>query len=317
MLNQIFSVDFLVSVLRLSTPLLFCGMAAVIGAKANILCIAYESMMLCAALGGVLGSALSSNLIVGMIVGILSGCFIALIFGYFVLYLDTPPLLSGLALNTLGSGITVYVVYLTTGMKQDTSKLLSLKFPKINIPFIEDIPVLGKILSGHNLLVYLAILSIILVWFILNKTRLGIRIRAVGTNAEAAASVGINVKKTKMIALLISGVLAAFGGMYLSMANLPYFTTDMTAGRGFIAIAAQNLGQGSPALTTLFSLIFGAAMAIGNTAQSFRLPAQFASMMPYLFTLLGLLIKGIKSTNKQKRIDKGIYHKEKKAIATK
>ena len=136
MLSKIFSIDFLISMLRLSTPLLFTAMAAVIGGKANVLCIAYEAMMLCAALGGVIGSALTQSLFLGMIVGILCGCVIALIFGYFVLYLDAPPLLAGLALNTFGSGLTVYVVYLVTGMKQDTTKLLSLEFPNLNIPFI-------------------------------------------------------------------------------------------------------------------------------------------------------------------------------------
>lgn len=305
MLAQIFSADFIVSILRLSTPLLFTAMAAVIGGRANVLCIAYEAMMLCAALGGVIGSALTQSLLVGILVGILCGCVIALIFGYFVLYLDAPPLLAGLALNTLGSGLTVYVVYLVTGMKQDTTKLLSLQFPTVTIPFIEDIPFLGKVLSGQNILVYFSFVSVFFVWFLFNKTRLGIRIRAVGTNPSAAESVGINVKKTKLIALLISGVLASFGGMYLSMGYLPYFTTSMTAGRAFIAIAAQNLGQGNPILTMLFALIFGGAMALGNTAQSFRLPSQFASMLPYVFTLIGVWIRGFQLTKKNEKILNG------------
>lgn len=301
MLEQIFSLSFISSILRLSTPLLFVGMAAVIGAKANVLCIAYESMMLCAALGGVLGSAFSQNLIVGMLCGILCGCIIAIIFGYFVLFLDTPPLLAGLALNTLGTGATLFLVYLTTGMKQDTSKLLSLKFPRVDIPIIEDIPVVGEILSGHNVLVYLALLSVVFVWFLLNKTTLGLRIKAVGVNKAAASSVGINVKKTQLYALLISGVLASFGGMFLSMAYLPYFTANMTAGRGFIAIAAQNLGQGSPILTMLFSMLFGSVMAVGNIAQSFRLPSQFAAMLPYLFTIIGCLFRGVQTKSKLER----------------
>lgn len=312
MLSQIFSVDFAVSILRLTTPLLFTAMAAVIGGRASVLCIAYEAMMLCAALGGVIGSALSQSLLIGMLVGILCGCVIALLFGYFVLYLDAPPLLAGLALNTFGSGLTVYVVYLVTGMKQDTTKLLSLQFPKVSIPLIRDIPVLGEILSGQNILVYMSFVSVFFVWFLFNKTRLGIRIRAVGTNPDAAESVGINVRKTKLIALLISGVLASFGGMYLSMGYLPYFTTGMTAGRAFISIAAQNLGQGNPLLTMLFSLIFGAAMALGNTAQSFRLPSQFAAMMPYVFTLIGVWLRGLQLTRREQKILDGTTGKIKR-----
>lgn len=312
MLGKILSVEFLNSALRLTTPLLFTSMAAVIGGRANVLCIAYEAMMLCAALGGVIGSALSQSLWVGILTGVTCGCFIALLFGYFVLYLDAPPLLAGLALNTFGSGVTVYAVYLVTGMKQDTTSLVSAKFPVVHIPFLESVPVIGQIFSGNSILVYLSFLSVLLTWFLLNKTRIGIRIRAVGTNAQAAASVGINVKKTKLLALLFSGILASFGGMYLSMAYLPYFTTGMTSGRAFISIAAQNLAQGNPLVTTLFSFIFGAAMAIGNLAQSYRLPAQFASMMPYLFTIIGLVIRGARETETRKKQLSGVlYQKEK------
>ncbi|MCI7796716.1 MAG: ABC transporter permease [Lachnospiraceae bacterium] len=299
MLNYTFIMEFISSILRMSTPLILVGMAAVIGAKANVLCVAYEGMMLCAALGGVLGSAYSHSLLVGVLCGMAGGIFIAAIFAYFVLYLDARPLLSGLALNTLANGGTLYLVYLLTGMKQNTSNLVSLKFPIVHIPVIENIPVLGGLVSGHNLMVYIAFISVVFVWFLINKTSLGIRIQAVGKNPDAAASVGVNVRKTKFIALLLSGILASFGGMYLSMGYLPYFTTDMAAGRGFIAIAAQNMGVGNPILTMIFSMIFGSAMAVGNVAQSYRLPSQFASMAPYLLTIISMWIMGIRTRKKR------------------
>lgn len=301
MLNYNFIMEFVSSILRMSTPLILVGMAAVVGAKANVLCVAYEGMMLCAALGGVLGSAYTNSLLVGILCGIAGGIFIAAIFAYFVLYLDARPLLSGLALNTFANGGTLYLVYLLTGMKQNTSNLVSLKFPIIHIPVIENIPVLGGLISGHNLMVYLAFISVALVWFLINKTSLGIRIQAVGKNPDAAASVGVNVRKTKFIALILSGILASFGGMYLSMGYLPYFTTDMAAGRGFIAIAAQNMGVGNPILTMIFSMIFGFAMAVGNVAQSYRLPSQFASMAPYLLTILSMWIMGIRTRKKRQK----------------
>jgi len=294
MFDYAFIMEFISSVLRMSTPLILVGMAAVVGAKANVLCVAYEGMMLFAALGGVIGSAYTQNLLVGVLAGCVCGIIIASIFAYFVLYLDTRPLLAGLALNTLSTGGTVYVVYLLTGMKQNTSSLVSLKFPTVNIPGLSAVPVLGDLISGHNLMVYIAFISVFFVWFLINKTRLGIRIQAVGKNPDAAESVGINVKKTKFIALMLSGILASLGGMYLSMGYLPYFTTGMAAGRGFIAIAAQNMSVGNPILTMVFSIIFGFAMAVGNVAQSYRLPSQFASMAPYLLTLISMWIMGIR-----------------------
>lgn len=301
MLTYEFIMEFIGSILRMSTPLILVGMAAVIGAKANILCVAYEGMMLFAALGGVLGSAYTQNIFVGVVCGIAAGIFIAAIFAYFVLYLDARPLLSGLALNTLANGGTLYMLYLLTGMKQNTSTLVSLKFPTIHIPVIESIPVLGDLVSGHNLMVYFAFASVAFAWFLINKTQLGIRIQAVGKNPDAAASVGINVRKTKFIALVLSGILASFGGMYLSMGYLPYFTADMAAGRGFIAIAAQNMGVGNPILTMLFSIIFGFAMAVGNVAQAYRLPSQFASMAPYLLTIVSMWIMGARAKKKNKK----------------
>ena len=309
MLKYIFSIDFIHAVIRMGTPLLFVGMAAVIGAKANVLCIAYEGMMLFAALGGVIGSAYTQSLLVGTIVGLLAGVIIAVIFAYFVLYLDTKPLLAGLALNTLGTGGTVYTVYLLTGMKLDTSTLPSLQFPAFRIPFIENIPVVGQILSGHNLLSYVAFIMVFLTWFLMFKTKLGLRIRAVGEDPGAAASVGINVNKTKFIALMISGLLASMGGLFMSMAYMPYFTSNMTAGRGFIGIAAQNLGRGNPIVTMIYTLIFGASMAVGNIAQSFRLPSQFASMMPYLITLIGLVVIGFRNKNKKIKTKPAVFGK--------
>ncbi len=302
MWNYDFIMEFISSVLRMSTPLILVGMAAVIGAKANILCVAYEGMMLFAALGGVMGSAYSQNLFVGILCGLAASVAVAAIFAYFVLYLDAKPLLTGLALNMLATGGTVYVVYLLTGMKQNTSNLMSLKFPVVHIPLIEDIPVLGDIVSGHNLMIYVAFIAVVLVWFMIHKTRLGLRIQAVGRNPDAAASVGINVRKTKFIACILSGILAAFGGMYLSMGYLPYFTTGMAAGRGFIAIAAQNMGVGNPVLTLIFSIMFGFAMAVGNVAQSFRLPSQFASMAPYLLTIVSMWIMGAVTRRKNKKM---------------
>ncbi len=302
MWNYEFVMEFISSVLRMSTPLILVGMAAVIGAKANILCVAYEGMMLFAALGGVMGSAYSQNLFVGILCGLAASIAVAAIFAYFVLYLDAKPLLTGLALNMLATGGTVYAVYLLTGMKQNTSNLMSLKFPVVHIPLVEDIPVLGDIISGHNLMIYLALISVAAVWFLIHKTRLGLRIQAVGQNPDAAASVGINVRKIKFTACILSGILAAFGGMYLSMGYLPYFTTGMAAGRGFIAIAAQNMGVGNPILTMIFSIMFGFAMAVGNVAQSFRMPSQFASMAPYLLTIISMWLMGAVARRKNKKL---------------
>lgn len=292
MLSYIFSIGFWQTIMRMTTPVLFASMAAVIGDMASVLCIGYEGIMLGAALGGVLGSAFGHSLIAGVICGFIVGLLLTFIFSYFVLYLNTKPLLAGLSINTLASGATIYVVYLLTGMKLNTSTLQSLQFPTINIPLIEKIPVLGPMLSGHNLMTYLSFLGVIFTWILLFRTKLGLRIRAVGKDPVAAASVGINAKRTKMIALLISGVLASLGGMYMSMGYLRYFTVGMIAGRGSLGIAAQRLGVSRPFMVTIVTIFFGFATAVGNMAQTYHLPSQFATMLPYAVTLLTLIVFG-------------------------
>ncbi|MCL2367461.1 MAG: ABC transporter permease [Oscillospiraceae bacterium] len=300
----IFSADFVNAFIRMGTPILFAALAANVGAKAGILCIGYEGMMLFAALGGVIGSALTQSLIVGTLAGIASGMFIAAVFSYFVLVLDTKPMLAGLAVNLLGSGGTVFVMFLLTGSRGTTNTLASLSFPTVNIPIIQDIPVLGAILSGYNLLTYLAFVAVIVVYLFLYKTPMGLRIRSVGESPHAAQSLGINVVRTKFKAMLISGVLCSFGGMFMSMGFLSIFTRDMVAGRGFIGIAAQNLGAGHPIRTMIWTMVFGGATAIGNVGQIFRLPSQLAHMLPYLTTIVGLCLMSITFKKKRKPKDR-------------
>ena len=134
MLDYIFSIGFFQTIMRMATPILFASMAAVIGDKANVLCIGYEGIMLGAALGGVVGSAYGGSLLAGIALGLFVGLLLTFFFSYFVLYLDTKPLLAGLSVNTLASGATIYAVYLLTGMKLNTSSLVSKQFPTINIP---------------------------------------------------------------------------------------------------------------------------------------------------------------------------------------
>ena len=291
-LKSILSAQYLFSIIRVTTPLLFASMAAVVIRRAGIICIAFEGMMLFAAFGGVLGSALTQSVLGGIACGVLFGMLIAMVYAYFVLSLKANTYLTGLAINMLGSGGTVFLLYLSTGDKGVSTALNSLVVPSVEIPLVKDIPILGEVLSGHNALTYLAFLTVIAVYFLINKTVLGLRIRSVGENASAAASVGIKVVRTQFIAIVIGGLLASFGGLYMSMGYLPFFTRDMIAGRGFIGIAAQNLGGAMPIPTMLAALAFGAAEAASNILQSLRLPAEFMQMIPYAATLIGLMLVG-------------------------
>ena len=297
--SAIFSADFISSVLRLSTPILFAGLAALITDKAGVINIGLEGIMLSAALAGVVGSAFGGNAFVGLLLALVVGVAIGLLMAYFAIGLKTDIVLTGIALNLMASGGTVFLLYVITKDKGMSTSLKSFIMPVIQLPFIKSIPVLGDILSGHNLLTYLAFLFTILVWILLYRTPLGLRIRVVGENISAAESVGIPVKKVQFTALAISGVLASMGGAYMSMGYMDKFARDMTAGRGFIALAAEALGRATPLGTLIASLFFGMVDALSSNLQILNVPVQFVQMLPYVCTIVGLVIySAIKGKNK-------------------
>jgi simple sugar transport system permease protein len=171
--------------------------------------------------------------------------------------------------------------------------------PSVAIPFVNNIPVIGQLLNGENLtgyniLTYVAFISVALVWIFLYRTPLGTHLRAVGENPEASASVGIPVKRVRYIALLLSGLLASLGGINLSMGYLTLFQANMTAGRGFIALAAVFLGNKNPIGTLIAALIFGAAGALEAQLGTLDIPSQLITMIPPIVTIAALVIYNIR-----------------------
>lgn len=306
-----FNASFLNSVIRISTPLILAAMAASVGRQANVQTVAYEGMMLFAAFAGTMGTYYTSSLWGGVVIGVLTSVVVALLYGFFNIYLDTDDTLLGLAINSLANYGTIFLLYLLTGRKSDSSTVPSLKFPTIEIPFLEDIPVIGTIFNNQSLVTYIAIISVFVTHFILYKTRLGLRIRSVGRNPDAAISLGINVNKTKMISLVISGVLAGFAGEFMSMAYIAFFTKNMVTGRGFIGIAASNLGLGRPFQSLLYALMFAVAQGVSMQLQFLQLDYQFAEMLPYIVTIIGLCITGSSELRKEKLGGKAKKEKKK------
>lgn len=286
----IFSTSFGYAVLRVTTPILFATLGALISIKAGVVNISMEGTMLTAALTGVAVSALTGSALAGLIAAVLAGMLLGLMLAYFALNLKTNIILAAIAINLMASGGTVFGLFIISGDRGISSSLASRVLPRIEIPILHQIPVLGPIFSSHNVLTYVAFLSVVLVYVLLYKTPLGLRIRAVGENAHAADSVGISVIKTQYIALIMSGAFAGFGGAFMSMGYVSWFSTNMTAGRGFIALAAEALGMGKPFGVLLTSLLFGSADALANALQAFRIPSEFVQMVPYVVTIVGLVV---------------------------
>lgn len=288
LISAIFSANFLYTAIRISTPLLFGAMGALVCKQGGVLHIAFEASMLFAAFFGMAASALTQSLLLGLLAGMAGGILVMVLLGYFNLKLKSNATLTGIALNTLASGGTVFLMYLLCGEKGTSNSLPSLVFPEIDIPIIKDIPVLGTALSGHNVLTYIAFILPFFVHWLIFKTPLGLRIRAVGENENAAESVGIKVNKTKFITLIIGGAITSLGGIFMSMGYLSWFARDMIAGRGFMAIAAQNLGNAMVLPTFLTAIGFGIANGLAITLQTLNFPAEVFQALPYVVTLIGL-----------------------------
>jgi simple sugar transport system permease protein len=178
----IFNPQFGYSVLRVSTPILFAALGALISDKAGVINIALEGIMLMSALTGVIFSAITGSAFFGLFMAVLVGGLVGLSLGYFSLNLKTDVILAAVAINMIALGGTIFVLFLVAGDKGISSSLASKVLPKIDIPGLKSIPGIGPIFSGHNVLTYMAFLSVFLIWFFLYKTPLGLRIRAVGEN---------------------------------------------------------------------------------------------------------------------------------------
>jgi len=298
-LSQVFNASYIASAIRLTTPILLAALGAIFTDRAGIMNLNLEGTMLAAALGAVLGSYYTgTNVWVGLLVGVLTGAGISAIFAYVGIYLKANMVLAATALNMTVSGFTIYLLYNLSGEKGTSVSFASGKLPQVQIPVIKDIPVLGEIVSGHGLLTYVCVIAIFVASFILFKTAIGLRIRAVGESPEAAESVGINVKVIQFWAVVICGTFAALGGVHLSMSYLSWFQRDMTAGRGYMALAAMTLGNSTPIGTMIATFLFGMAEALANLLQALKFPPQFVLCLPYVVTLLGLIILSIRKQAK-------------------
>jgi ABC-type uncharacterized transport system permease subunit len=302
-IELLFSEEFLFTSIQLTVPILFAALAALIANKSGIVNINIEGSMSVSALVGALISFYTKSYFFGILAGIITGIIMGMILAFCGHKLKTDTTLSGVALNIFASGFVVFLLYAILGTKGDTTAAPSTAIPYLRIKFLKDIPYIG-VLFEQNLLFYLAIFTVVLLSLLINKTKLGLHIRSVGYNAEAARSVGISVEKTQLIALIISGALSGLGGVFLSMSYLSTFNSGMVAGRGFIGLAAEAMGAGNPFLTLVFSYLFGAVSAFAISAQiALDIPYELLNTLPYLMTILALVFYSLQKN--KKRVKKG------------
>ena len=304
-IQVIFNTDFFFTTIRVMTPVLYAAMACMVFYKGGVDAIGTEGIMLLCSLAGVLGGYFTGSAFLGVVIAFAAGAFFACLYTFVVLRLGSEAILAGIALNTLASGLTIFVLYYVTGEKGSTQSLNSPVCPSIDIPILKDIPILGDILSGHNILTYVAVLLVIVLFFLIYKTPTGLRIRTVGENPQAARSVGIHVRKYRYLTSIIAGGLAGMGGAFMSMAYVSNFSREMIAGRGYIGMAAEGMGRGTPLGVLLSSIIFGAADSLATRLQMLNVPARLVQALPYAITIIAIAIYSYIRTQRKAKNSSG------------
>jgi simple sugar transport system permease protein len=287
-LETVFRADLVASMFVFSTPLVFAGIGGLFSERSGVVNIGLEGMMLMGAFWGVYGADKGGSWVVGVLVAMLAGGLLALVHAFFAIHLRADQIVGGTAVNFLAVGITGYFFFqLYHG--QDVPVGIS-TIPKVNIPYVEHWQFVGPAFGRLNLMVWLSLLLVVVAYIVWFKTPIGLRIRACGEHPRAADTVAINVYRVRYGSVILSGILAALGGAYLSIGfGGGTFTDNMTAGRGFIALAALIFGSWRPFGTLGAALLFGF-----STALAYRLPVYSSSAatlfqaLPYALTLVAV-----------------------------
>ena len=286
---DLFDQDLVASVLRSLIPILLAALGGMLAERVGIFNIGLEGMILVGAFAGVAASFFTHNWIVGTLVAMISGALFSLILGYGAVYRKGDPIVLAIAMNILAVGMTSFLIVAVFGVQGVFQDPGIDGIPVWRIPFLADIPWIGA-LFALTPLGYLALILVPVLWVVLFRTPLGLRLRGVGERPLAAATMGVKPQHYQLGAVIASGALAGLGGAQLALGNVVQFTENMSAGRGWIAVVAVMLARAHPVGVLGAALLFGFADAVGFRLQSFGLPQQLTDAGPYVLTLVVLIL---------------------------
>lgn len=276
---------FLLTIITAATPLVFVAIGELVSERSGVLNLGVEGMMAVGAVCGFAAGYLTGEPILGIVAAILAGMVMAALFAVVTLVFVANQVASGLALTLFGLGLSALIGNAFVGIP-------GLGIPEIHIPFLSDIPFIGPLLFGEDPLTYVAIaLTIAVSWFLF-RTRGGLILRSVGDNHVSAHALGYNVIRVRFMAVLFGGACAGLGGGYLSLVYTPQWTQNMTAGRGWIALALVVFASWLPSRVVIGALLFGGISILQFHAQAYNIavPSQFLAMLPYLTTVIVLVL---------------------------
>ena len=280
--------------LRFATPLVFAAIGGLFSERSGVVNIGLEGMMLMGAFFGIYGADKTDSWIAGIFIGMAAGAALALVHAFFSIHMRADQIVNGTAINFLALGLTGYL-YIDQYGTEGTGDVPAV--PDVHLGFLERVPpeglgnYLDRAFGQLNLMIWLALATVVLAYIVIFKTTIGLRIRSVGEHPRAADTVGISVYATRYAAVIVSGALAAMGGVYLSIGFVHSFTENMTAGRGFIALAALIFGKWRPFGALGAAMLFGFASAVAPRLENVEAWAKYGTLfqtLPYILTLIAV-----------------------------
>jgi simple sugar transport system permease protein len=279
----------LLGTVSLSAPLIFGALGGVISERVGVVNVAIEGQLLAGAFCAALVASVTGNPFVGLVAAMVAGVLVSFVLAAFSIKYLVDQVIVGVVLNVLVLGLTSFLF--STVLSQDSQNLNTApRFPRFPIPVLSDIPIVGPVLFRQTLIVYLMYIAVIAVYVGLFHTKWGLRLRAVGEHPQAADTVGIRVNPTRFWNVSLAGAVAGLGGAYFTLDSVSSFGKDMTAGAGFIALAAVIFGRWNPIRATFAALLFGFATNLQNVlgAIGSPVPSEFMLMLPYVVTVLAV-----------------------------
>ncbi len=273
------------SLMVASVPIILAAIGELVVERAGVLNLGVEGMMIMGAVCGFIASVQTGSAVLGFVGGALGGAALALIFAVLTQFLLANQVASGLALTLFGLGLSSLLGQGFVGIRPPATEAL---------PFgpLAESPFFGRVIFGHDWVVYLSIASVAVAWWVLKSTRLGLILRAVGENHDAAHALGYKVRRIRVLAILFGGAMAGLGGAYVSLVRVPQWTDGITAGAGWIALAIVVFAAWRPWRALIGAYLFGgiSVLQLNLQAAGARIPVEYLSMSPYLITIVVLVI---------------------------
>lgn len=298
-MGDIFNILLLQNTLRTATPVVLAALGCLMTQHVNITNIGIDGMMLIGAFFAVVGSYYTGSWVGGLAIAVLIGVVLGLFYYLFVIKFKSDEFIIGVALNIFAGGLTIFLLRTMFGVTGSFSDPAIVPLPTIHIPLLKDIPVIGPLISGNTLLVYVSWILVPVCWAFIYKTPMGFHLRAAGEYPDALTACGKSPDRMKCLASVLCGVLSTVAGAHLSLGYLTMFSQNMSASRGYVAFACVIFGGGNPPKVFLAALLFGFIDALGLRMQKY-IPSDITSMAPYVVTVVMMVAVVLMERGKRK-----------------